>query len=334
MSTSLTFTTISNRELDRVVYQIKTAHPHDGERLLAGHLVSQGIIVPRSQLRSSIHRVDPVNTVLRRSLVTRRRVYFSEGPNYVWHVDGNHKLIRWRMVIHGGVDGYSRTVVYLACSHNNRATTVFTAFEEAVAMYGLPTRVRSDLGGENVDIWTYMVEQHGSESAVITGSSTHNERIERLWRDVFCSVGAVFYELFYELEANGQLDPLNEVDLFCLHWVYIPKVNKCLQQFTESWNNHSLSSEGNQTPNQLFISGILAPEQQHGPQTRQPTSPLPIPTPAQRVVVPCSHFHACNALKQVLQLTVQPSHVTSKAEFTQVAEIVGSHINAGCTQCV
>ena len=30
-----------------------------------------------------------------------------------------------------------------------------------------------------------MIEQHRSDRAVIVGSSTHNEKIERLWRDVF-----------------------------------------------------------------------------------------------------------------------------------------------------
>ena len=29
-----------------------------------------------------------------------------------------------------------------------------------------------------------MIERHTDDSAVITGASTHNERIERLWRDV------------------------------------------------------------------------------------------------------------------------------------------------------
>ena len=27
------------------------------------------------------------------------------------HLDGNHKLISWRIVIHGGIDGFSRAVV-------------------------------------------------------------------------------------------------------------------------------------------------------------------------------------------------------------------------------
>ena len=64
---------------------------------------------------------------------------------------------------------------------------------------------------------------------------------------------SIFYQTFYELETEQLLDPLNEVDLFCLHQVYLPRINKILDEFVESWNNHSLSTERSMTPNQLFI---------------------------------------------------------------------------------
>ena len=35
---------------------------------------------------------------------------------------------RWRLVIHGGIDGYSRIPVFLHCSDNNEATTVLQLF--------------------------------------------------------------------------------------------------------------------------------------------------------------------------------------------------------------
>ena len=47
------------------------------------------------------------------------------------------------------------------------------SFGEAVQFHGLPSRVRSNMGGENIEVWLYMVEQHSSSHAVITGSSTH-----------------------------------------------------------------------------------------------------------------------------------------------------------------
>ena len=60
----------------------------------------------------------------------------------------------------------------------------------------------------------------------------------------------------FKLESEEILDTLNEVDVFALHYVYLPILNRCLQEFKESWNNHTLSSEGNMTPYQLFIEGV------------------------------------------------------------------------------
>lgn len=52
------------------------------------------------------------------------------------------------MVIHGGVDGFTRIPVFLRCSTNNKATTVLALFQQAILDYGLPSRVRSDKGGK------------------------------------------------------------------------------------------------------------------------------------------------------------------------------------------
>ena len=87
-------------------------------------------------------------------------------------------------------------------------------------------------------------------SCIITGSSTHNERIERMWCDVFRCVG---HSLLYGLEDDGFLDPLNDTDLFCVHSAILPQVNRCLAEFTDSWNNHTLSSAGNMTPDAIGL---------------------------------------------------------------------------------
>ena len=85
-------TAITDAELDNAVQKIKHIHPNDGERLMAGHLASHGIVVQRERLHASIHRVDTENTAIRRSMAIRRHVYHVDGPNSLWHLDGHHKL--------------------------------------------------------------------------------------------------------------------------------------------------------------------------------------------------------------------------------------------------
>ena len=50
---------------------------------------------------------------------------------------------------------------------------VLQAFREAVAEFGLPERVRSDKGGENVKVAEFMLMK---KKCFITGRSVHNQR--------------------------------------------------------------------------------------------------------------------------------------------------------------
>ena len=108
-----------------------------------------------------------------------------KGPNFLWHIDGTHKLIRWNLLVHAGIDGFSRLITYAQCSNNNRAGTVTALFEGARVKYGDPLRVRTDEGGENVCVWDIMTTLFPIETRpVIVGSSVHNQRIERLHTDI------------------------------------------------------------------------------------------------------------------------------------------------------
>ena len=166
------YSDISDDELDALIRGYISRHGNTtGESYLIGFIKSRGLRVQRDRIRMSLTRVDPENTALRWACVITRRVYSVPGPNSLWHIDGHHSLIRWKFVIHGCIDGFSRRILYLLCADNNRSETVGDLFQNAWMV-----QVRGD--------------GHGS---FIAGSSTRNQRIERLWREVFRCVVFLFY---------------------------------------------------------------------------------------------------------------------------------------------
>ena len=83
---------------------------------------------------------------------------------------------------------------------------------------------------------------------------------------------------------------------------FLPRINKSLSSFVESWNNHPLTTAHNLTPNQLFVQGAIETNM-------MPTQPIPTTTTNQyslpsfndAVDVPRSMFIPCNALEQELE---------------------------------
>jgi hypothetical protein len=247
------FSRMSQADIEREVELIMKDHPNAGEVMVQGHLTSRGLQVQRQAVRRAIHAVDPDGEEERKRKPIRRRVYRNPFPNFVWHIDGNHKLVRWRLVIHHAIDGFSRMVAFARCSSNNRAETNHDLFLQALPKYGRPSKVRTDLGGEIVDIWRDMTTFWGeSNIPVLVGKSVHNQRIEwhnRALNEQFLST---FRQQFYELESQGALDVNNDTDIFCLHCVYLPRINKALDEFVAAHNSHRISTENNRTPKQLF----------------------------------------------------------------------------------
>ena len=141
----------------------------------------------------------------------------------------------------GGIDGYSRLPVILKFTDNNKADTILSCFTEAVGTYGLPSRVRTDKGFANVGIVDYMITRRGpNRGSCLTGKSTHNQRIERFWRDVYQGVLALHYQLFYFMEEEQILDPLDELHLIALHHVYLPKIQEKLDIWSRAWPQHRM----------------------------------------------------------------------------------------------
>ena len=123
------FSMISDAQLDNLVERFMSDHGTlVGYSLVSGHLRSLGLRVQRDRIRESIGRVDPGNSRVRWAVVISRRAYSVAGPHSLWHIDGHHSLVTWGFVIHGGIDGFSRLIVFLKCSTNNRSNTLLDLF--------------------------------------------------------------------------------------------------------------------------------------------------------------------------------------------------------------
>ena len=109
-------------------------------------------------------------------------------------------------MVHGCCDGKSRRIMLLRCSTNNLAETVLELFKDAIKNNrGLwPSRIHVGRGVETVlirvicfDLSDETVTHWGKgRYSFIAGSSTSNQRIERLWRDVFRCVCHFFISLY------------------------------------------------------------------------------------------------------------------------------------------
>ena len=89
-----TYANISNEDLDQQVLLVSSQFPACGSKQMAGHLLSRGLRVQQTRIREALRRVDPHGVVMRQLTVMRRRHYSVPAPLSLYHVDGNHKLIR------------------------------------------------------------------------------------------------------------------------------------------------------------------------------------------------------------------------------------------------
>lgn len=165
--------------------------------------------------------------------------------------------------MHGGIDGHSRLVSFLRAATCNTSKAAACFFLQAVNAFGFPSRVRVDNGTEYGDIGRLVNSINGDgRGSFLTGPSVHNQRIERLWRDVFSKVLDTFYKLFCYMEERHVLNIDDQTHKWTLQYVFLPRIDRALKQWMDVHNNHRVRTENNRTPNMMWFQSLVQGDSQ------------------------------------------------------------------------
>ncbi|KAL3864604.1 hypothetical protein ACJMK2_006269 [Sinanodonta woodiana] len=218
------YSDISDDNLDRMIHNILSLTPESGETYVQGSL--------RDGVLERLQIIDPDGRAVKQRRAIHQRTYNITVPNQLWYMDSNHNLISWWFVIHGCIDGASRCIIYLKCLANNLAQNYTWLFSRG-----------SDKGVENIYVAHFVINMKGVDRRSFkTGLSVHNQCIERLWTETNRVLCTYYRRLFMFMEDLGFLSSLDEVDLFVLHFVFLPQIQRSLDEFYNQWNNHGLSA--------------------------------------------------------------------------------------------
>ena len=231
---------VTNDELKAIIeIEMETSRSNFGYRQLAESIcLRYNINVSRENVRLALKEIDPTGVEERSKNVIKRRIYETEGPGDVYHIDGNDKLKRWGFAIHGCIDGFSRKLLWLiVASSNNDPLIVANFYLNCIKKHGsCPRTLRMDKGTENIyceDLQTFFT---GRNNSFIYASSTRNQRIEAFWSRLKKFRTSWWIDLFSVMVKDKIIQPESichqEVLIFC----FMPVIQAELNEFLLIWN--------------------------------------------------------------------------------------------------
>lgn len=151
----------------------------------------------------------------------------------------------------GVICGFTHQIISLQCAIDNKAATLLNILStsDGFIEYGLPNLIRGDAGMENVAI-ARLINHINGPSHFIIGRSVNNQRIERLWRDVYSNVIDYYHSIFTNLYENMEHNPYNT---WILQYLFLDRINEDLSGFIHAWNAHSMSTVRGMSPNKQHL---------------------------------------------------------------------------------
>ena len=206
-----------------------------------------GLVVKQKTVLEFLREVDPAGVERRCRYRLARREYYAPGPNWIYHVDGHDKLKRYGFAVYGGMDGFSRKIVWLyIATTNNNPEVIAYYYLKSIEKFGFTaTLIRADNGTEACimeDCHKFLRYKHSDDFAGINsflrGKSTHNQRIESYWRQFREKVGDFYINLFRSMEHENNLDVKSKLHIECLRFCFGELIQQEILWAKKEWNEH------------------------------------------------------------------------------------------------
>ena len=132
-----------------------------------------------------MREIDPEGVRQRKAHSLVRHMYYAQGPNYVWYVDGYDKLKPYGFCFNGAIiDGYNRRILWLEVSNSNNSSGV-------IAKYYLDALAnRCDRRTENAKLSVLQLffryndtDSFSGMKSFMYGNSVSDQRIESMWEN-------------------------------------------------------------------------------------------------------------------------------------------------------
>jgi len=207
------------------------------------------INISRELVRQILKEVDPVGVLERRRRTIKRRVYESNGPWDIMHIDGNDKIKRFGFAIHGCIDGFSRKLMWLNVSvTNNDPLVIGNYYLNCIKRYKkVPSLLRMDKGTENVFCRDLQYLFTHSETSFLNAASTRNQRIESYWSRLKKFKLSWWIEFFDDMVKQHIYLPSNIFHTEAFIFSFMPVIQLELNQSLKMWNARNVR-QSSRTP--------------------------------------------------------------------------------------
>lgn len=183
-----------------------------GYRIMHGKCKQHGLQARKEDVRLILQELDSEGVMTRRARRLIRRQYYAPGPNFIWHLDGNDKLVPYGIGIHGCIDGFSRKLIWLNAYVTNKDPMIIANYfvDAVVTNEGCPRILRGDAGTENVNVKVIQeyLRRNSCDSAAdrcyLEGASTCNQRIESWWGFMRKHCIQYWMDLFQSMRDCGE----------------------------------------------------------------------------------------------------------------------------------